>query len=364
MTKSFSAYLDALRFFAAFLVVMSHFAYPRFTQGRWISIRELNLGSDAVIVFFVLSGLVISYSVQNKLVSPGQYTFDRLTRLYSVSVPALIFGFVLDRSGSFISLEHYDGWYYNPVPLWELLLRGLTFSTEWTGLQTRLGTNGPYWSLSYEAAYYALFGILIFTQGLLRIFLLAGGALIAGINVLLLLPCWLLGVALQSKLFIGRLPDKRVALALALTPAALYAIALVTGLPNILSLQYSVAVQVLRFSDEFVWNNILALLVVVHLFGMAGLLKSQKTHFRRGVRWLAGGSFSLYLVHYPALQFFAAVGIAGSNLLHDVALLGATCILCFVFAAFFERPLARLRTAVRPFFFRHSTANVRDIGNG
>ncbi len=89
MTKSFSVYLDALRFCAAFLVVMSHFAYPRFTEGRWVWIRELNIGSDAVIVFFVLSGLVISYSAQNKLGMPRQYAFDRLTRLFSVALPAL-----------------------------------------------------------------------------------------------------------------------------------------------------------------------------------------------------------------------------------------------------------------------------------
>jgi len=359
MNRSFSIYLDALRFCAAFIVVMSHFAYPRFTEGRWMWIRELNLGSDAVIVFFVLSGLVISYSAPNKSGMFREYAFDRLTRLFSVAFPALLVGFALDRFGSFIAPEIYNGWYYNPVPFWEMLVRGLTFSNEWTGLQTRLGTNGPYWSLSYEAAYYALFGIMIFTGGVLRLVLLVAGALVVGVNVLLLMPCWLLGVAVQKRISAGRLPDGKVALAFALTPAMLYALALATGLPDLLSQQYSAANWGLRFSDEFVWNTLLAVLVAVHLLGLAGLLTSQKARFQRPVRWLAGGSFSLYLIHYPALQFFAAVGLAGSSLLQDVAFLSATCVLCFTFAAFFERPLGRWREAVRPLFFPRGTTGTR-----
>ena len=159
MTQGFSIYLNLLRFFAAFLVLFSHFAYPRFTGGRWIWVRDLNLGSDAVIVFFVLSGFVIALVADQKKTGFEGFAFDRLTRLMSVALPALVLGFVLDRTGAQISAQTYDNWFYNPLSFTEQMIRGLTFSNEWSGLATRLGTNGPYWSLSYEAAFYALFAV-------------------------------------------------------------------------------------------------------------------------------------------------------------------------------------------------------------
>ncbi len=61
MNRGFSTYLDLLRFGAAVVVLMSHYGYERMSGGRWLWIRDLNLGSDAVIVFFVLSGFVIAH---------------------------------------------------------------------------------------------------------------------------------------------------------------------------------------------------------------------------------------------------------------------------------------------------------------
>ncbi|MEM1196813.1 MAG: acyltransferase [Pseudomonadota bacterium] len=349
MTRGFSLYLDGLRFCAALIVLMSHLAYPRFTEGRWIWIRELNLGSDAVVVFFVLSGLVISHSVERKAGQPGQYAFDRLSRLVSVALPALLVGFALDRIGAALAPGLYSGWQYNPLPLWETVVRGLTFSNEWTGFETRLGTNGPYWSLSYEAAYYALFGVAVYTRGVKRWALLAAGAIVVGLNVLLLMPCWLFGVVLQKYISQGRLPSRKTAYALALAPVAFYAAALAVDLPTAISQLYPALEWRLRFSDEFVWNTLLALLVMAHLTGIAALCKERSGRFERPVRWLAGGSFSLYLVHYPALQFFAALGIAGSTVVWDLALLSVVCVFCYGFASLFERPLGRWREAMRTF---------------
>ena len=59
------------------------------------------------------------------------------------------------------------------------------------------GVDSPVWSLSYEAAYYALFAIAIFTRGNRRIVLMAICCLIFGTAMLWLLPVWLAGVGLQ-----------------------------------------------------------------------------------------------------------------------------------------------------------------------
>ncbi|MQQ07897.1 acyltransferase family protein [Epibacterium sp. SM1979] len=349
MSRGFSLYLDGLRFLAAVLVLLSHFAYPRFSDGRWLWVRELNLGSDAVVLFFVLSGLVISHVVAAKPGGACQYAFDRLTRLISVAFPALLLGFGLDCIGAAIAPQIYDGWMYNPLPLWELLLRGLTFSNEWGGIATRLGTNGPYWSLSYEAAYYALFGIAVYTQGPRRIALIALGAWCVGLNILLLMPAWLVGVGLHRMVVFGVKPSKRAALYLAIVPVLFYVGALAYDLPQLLRAPIAAYQPSLRFSDEFIWNLALAVLVGAHLWGMANLLSGQgRGRAARSLRWLAAGSFSLYLLHYPVLQVLAGIGLASHTLAEDVVLLGATGIACFLFAEVFERRLPVFRRWLQP----------------
>lgn len=165
MTRGLSLWLDALRVAATLIVVFSHVAYARFTRGDYEFVRELNVGSDAVIVFFVISGLVIAFAAERDK-TLGTYAFNRLTRLLSVLLPALVLTFALDHIGHPMDASAYPDRFYQPLPLWEMLARGLTMSNEW-GLfdRVRLGTNGPLWSLSYEAAYYVLFGVAVFCTG-------------------------------------------------------------------------------------------------------------------------------------------------------------------------------------------------------
>lgn len=351
MTRGFSLYLDFLRFGAAFIVLLSHIAYPRFSDGRWLWIRELNLGSDAVIVFFVLSGLVIAHVAKRKHSGLGPFAFDRITRLVSVALPALVLGYGLDRLGAHLAPAIYAGWYYNPLPLWEMMVRGLSFSSEWTGMATRLGTNGPFWSLSYEAAYYTLFAFAFYLRGLRRVALLLAGMLLFGLNILLLMPSWLMGVALHTWIMGRRRPGRFVSMGLAVLPVVAYALALWTDLPGVLShmtagLNHALA---LRFSDEFVWNGWLGLLVTLHLAGMTGLTSDSVAPRRAQVgRWLAGGSFSLYLIHYPVLQFFAVLPLkSGHGWLDDALLLALTLLIGFVFAGLFERRLHTWRAMLR-----------------
>lgn len=356
MTPRLSTYLDLLRVVAALVVLLSHWAYPRFTRGDHLWIRELNLGSDAVVLFFVLSGLVIAWTAGTADRTAGRYAFRRVTRLLSVAAPALLLTLLLDRLGSRLDPEAYRGWWYHPAPAWRVLLQGLSFTSEWGPFGFRPGTNGPYWSLSYEAAYYLLFGIAVFTRGARRLLLLALGALAVGVKVLALAPSWLLGVAVARAL---REPVRRPRAAcwlLVLAPPALYALLLALGLPGLLrgltaALLGPAALEALRFSDEFLWNAVIGALAAAHLLGVAGL--GGTTVPRRAaaaVRWLAGASFSIYLVHYPALQFLDALLPAfGPPGLRDLALLAGVLALCLGFAQLFERPLPAFRAALGRF---------------
>lgn len=357
MTRSFSLYLDALRILAAVVVVISHIGYPRFTDGRWLWVRELNLGSDAVVVFFVLSGLVIAFTAEAKDRTIGGFAFSRITRIMSVALPALVIGWVLDRMGAQLFPDFYALGWYEPLPIGEQLLRGLSFSNEWAGLETRLGTNGPYWSVSYEVAYYAIFAMAFYLRGMLRVVLVLSGVIMAGLNIMLLAPCWVIGVLTWQRIKQGRKVRREVARVFLLAPFIIYATALTVDLPTILLYFTKVVLGLdgLRFSDEFIWNGILAIGVGVHLIGAANLFDDEPTAQRSArIKWLAGGSFSLYLMHYPLFQFLGpALPDSGLPLLNDVVLFAVTVLFCLFFAQVFERTLTTqrlmLQSLVGPF---------------
>ena len=358
MSPRFSHYLDFVRFSAAFVVLLSHFAYERFTQGYYSIIRDFNLGSDAVVLFFVLSGFVISFAATQKDKNLSAFTFSRLTRLYTVAIPALILTLFCDFIGLSLNSDFYTNTgFYNALS-WDVYwIRGLTFSNYWMGDSIRLGSNGPFWSLSYEAAYYCLFAFLLFTKGFVRIATVVLCLFIFGLKILLLAPAWFFGSAAYFAL--QKYRDKRIKkpiiIAMITLPIVSYIFMLAVGVaPFLRSLTYVLVGDemfwTLAFSDEFLWNGLLGLLFTIHLSGV-NLWLSREDIRPRGeslVKWLAGASFSIYLVHYPILQTLGAtMPKTEFVLLNHLILLTLTCIFCFAFAAIFERPLHRVRSVLK-----------------
>ena len=358
MTNRFSVYLDFLRFAAAIIVFLSHYAYARFTDGYYLIIRELNLGSDAVVFFFVLSGLVIAYTTDVKDKTLKDYIFHRVTRLYSVIIPALFLTIILDMWGNSIAPENYNGWWFNDAPAWEQFLRGVTLTNEWANQHFRVGTNGPYWSLSYEAAYYILFGIGFYVTGLKKYILLLLLVLIFGFPVMALFPTWLLGVWAYKRIKAKELSISY-AWRWALLPPVFYMICLYMNLPAKLLLLTQLLLGVdfvsntLWFSNEFIWNLIIAKLVAFHLVGMSVLFKSHQDDvselLSRPIRWCAGATFTIYIVHYPALQFIDAVLPELSILLRHILMLLLVLGVCFLFAEVSERRLKWLRNKFKTY---------------
>ena len=96
-------------------------------------------------------------------------------------------------------------------------------------------------------------------------------------------------------------------------------------------------IAALRFSNEFAWNGLLGLIVAA----------DPDPRWDKAVSWLAGSSFSLYLVHYPALQFWnAVIPQMDGGILRDGSLLAVTQITCFAFASLFEHRLGAFRKAL------------------
>jgi peptidoglycan/LPS O-acetylase OafA/YrhL len=362
VTRGLSLYLDAVRFLAAAVVLLSHFAYVRFTGGGYIWIRELNLGSDAVVLFFVLSGFVIAYTADTKDTVLSRFLFNRATRIYSVAVPAVAITLLLDAIGSRLDPTAYDGWWYASADPVGRAVRALTFTNELWFNHVRIGTNGPYWSLAYEVWYYALFAAAFFLSGARRVLVLLLVGLIMGPKILLLCPAWWLGVWAYRRVKSGVEWPRALAWAGAIAPVAVYALCLAGDVPPLLlgtteaALGPGFVAVALKFSNEFVWNTIIAALAALHFVAVAALYRARVGAARGGaaIRWLAGATFSLYLVHYPTLQFFDALLPAMESAARDLALLAATVALCLAFAALFERTLPQQRAALHALSARAS----------
>lgn len=168
----------------------------------------------AVMCFFVLSGFFVGGSVldsfsQNRW-SWTRYGIQRLTRLWTVLIPALFFTLLLDMVGKKIGDHVY---YAGARDSFNCFFGNLFFFQTITCAD--YGSNGALWSLANEFWYYLLFPLVcfsLFTRGKVggRIFCATAAAL-----ALILLPrqltalglIWLTGVAASrcvSKPFLFR----------------------------------------------------------------------------------------------------------------------------------------------------------------
>jgi peptidoglycan/LPS O-acetylase OafA/YrhL len=313
VNRTTSLYLDLVRFSAAVLVVLTHLAYTRFSGGMLTPLRTY--GNDAVMIFFVLSGYVIAYTVAQRDRDFRTYAVNRFARLYSVAIPAIILTFILDHIGRQVDPVLYDGfWYQGNAPL-SRMLAAITFTNELWFRSVRLFTNGPYWSLGYEFWYYMLFAAAVYARGKTRAFLLIGICALVGPKILLLLPVWLLGVWVH-RVNSGPALSGRLGAVLFVLPIALYIAFRYSGMRDAL-LQWSY-VQFgrsfvegeLMWSNEFLAAYCIGLMVACNFIGVhavSGKLAPLLTPFEKPIRNWAGCTFSIYLFHYPLLQFFKAV---------------------------------------------------------
>lgn len=125
---------------------------------------------QAVLVFFVLSGYFVGGSVLQSMGGKGfstsRYALARLSRLWTVLVPALI----LTLCADFVGVRENPGAYHGtlhdvfssgPTNASPARWDGMTFFGNLFFLQTIAtsvyGTNGPLWSLANEFWYYVLF---------------------------------------------------------------------------------------------------------------------------------------------------------------------------------------------------------------
>jgi peptidoglycan/LPS O-acetylase OafA/YrhL len=176
-----SAFIDLSRWVAAMLVLIMHLRGVYFVDYSELSSRSLinkifyfitGFGSQAVVIFFVISGYLVGgktyEQIKSKNFSPGNYFISRFSRIYIVLFPALVIGSALDWFG--INYLNQNGIYSYAFGNSDLMqpadarLNTGVFLINLASLQTIagpvLGSNRALWSLANEWWYYILFPIM------------------------------------------------------------------------------------------------------------------------------------------------------------------------------------------------------------
>lgn len=166
--------IDFVRWFSALLVLLYHVrlnlvvpysAVPE--NSRTLFVKALyaiaGCGDLAVVCFFVVSGFLVGGAVVSDVAagrfSARDYFINRFARIYTVLIPALAVGFFLDliRIGQFGLSDGAGGETTNSYSSGTIV--GNIVSLQAILVPT-LGSNLPLWSLAFEVFYYIAFPAL------------------------------------------------------------------------------------------------------------------------------------------------------------------------------------------------------------
>ncbi|MVW58885.1 acyltransferase family protein [Massilia sp. NEAU-DD11] len=302
-----SIYLDLLRYVAALMVYLFHAGH--FAQHKLPFFGTY--GGLGVTVFFVLSGFVIALSSTGKRRDIVDYFIARLARLWSVALPAILLTLVLDTLGQWLALSAYAPMQPYPAYKW-IAASGITalFLNQIWFLDIWLGTNGPFWSLSYEFWYYAVFATLIYLRGWRRVAMAGLVIGFAGPGIIIAFPVWLLGVGLFHLLRENAAESQKLlglgALLVSVAGLILYVMMGASKTFTALPVAYPL-VNLKPWGINF-WpqSYVVGLLIALNIYGFARMqqvFRNPSEKMVRLVRTTAETSFGLYLFHYPLMYF-------------------------------------------------------------
>lgn len=350
-----SVLLDLLRGLASLLVLGTHWRNLLFVDYGQVlpGVRTFfapgyvltSNGHRAVVIFFVLSGYLISSSIFRSLQRNtwhwGRYLLQRLARLWIVLLPGLLLGALWDRIGILLwqAPALYRG-VNNDHVMQDVVVTGhlSTFLANTVFLQGPyayvFGSNTPLWSLSNEFWYYLLFPLGLLSvmqaQGWPRRALHAAGfvlvALFVGKSLMLAFPLWLMGVLL---VWLPRAPDS----SLLRWGALLLLLLCFFGIPTRFAIGNDYVIGVV--STAAIWT-----------FLGAQHRCPGNTPLARIAHQLARFSFTLYVVHMPLLTLLTSVTVHDQRWQPNAkTVLAALCmLLCTLGYAWLIAMLTEFRT--------------------
>ena len=312
-------YLDVLRALAAETVLVSH--ATRF----WQSLQPAAAPAFGVLLFFLISGFLITRSVQNRWDVPGfgfrSYAIERFARIYTAMVPAICLVAIVDAfsadTGHFENADRLTvvNWFGNLAMLQDfpvfLVARRALGDSDW--FIRPFGSAQPFWTLSIEWWIYIVFGwvALVRLRGQRLVF---WGHL--GLAFAIVTPAyhfaagyadgltlyWMTGMA--ASLFYPAL--------VRLTGHAAAAAGLSWRQLILLGTSTCLAAMAIRLARnntayEYAFTIFTAGAIFLPLYGLERAVRPVAAWLRRAVAFVAGYSYSLYLIHATIIIYWASL---------------------------------------------------------
>lgn len=319
-----SMHLDALRGAAALLVFVNHTRALYFTSalgskpmqgvhsgafGRWaVFDGEIKFATEAVVVFFVLSGYLVGGSVIKSLRhgrwSWRSYLVKRLSRLYVVLIPAILLTVALDHLGLY--LADAGSVYWNPPGIalgttldlvqrlqWPVVLGNLFFLQGI--LVSEVGTDVALWSLANEFWYYLIFPMIAICFFARYRWYIRSGYILASVGLLYFITLWL-----DAQFPIWIAGALLVMIPQGLTEKSARIGSLVSF---VLLLVTMIAVRLLHLRAINA-DYLIAIATCIFLYCVVQLRRpAAASLYKRVSRFFSNISYSLYLFHLPISVF-------------------------------------------------------------
>jgi peptidoglycan/LPS O-acetylase OafA/YrhL len=331
VAPEFLVYLEFVRFVSAVVVVFDHLLTSAYF-GQALFLMPSGLGHLGVVVFFVLSGFIMQWRRTVCKETSIEYISNRISRIYSVLILALLFTPIIDFIGMQASIQPYS-LQLDDRPILRLIIHGFLLQSFWT-LGVGYFSNSPLWTLSFEAVYYACYWFVFYARKPFFALLLL---LCAGPKVVLLAPLWMLGVAVLPLSQIAVTWSKLTRWLLGLFSLVLFALSFVIQYPVASLFGIPLAGATIFFSDYFAGAavGLHFVLVAAKPFRFAERLSSL-------IKWLASFSYELYALHMPIIVLFIAY-FGGKSSGVAVLSLGT----CFVIALGASKVASKLKIILR-----------------
>lgn len=339
ISRPYSLALDVIRVCAALVVVACHAGQLGLLAHRW-PLSEM-VQHTAVIVFFILSGLVISNATMLRETALPDYAIARFSRIMPVAVAGIVLGNAIWFAGWYLKVDLGQPPDYDQAD-WRSALLPLVFMSE-ALFGSGPVANPPFWSLCYEVWYYAIFAAATFFRGRRRFIYVTLLALFAGPRIVILMPVWLAGVWLQKR--ISGFEMTRAKGATFILVGAASAIVIASLAEKLAGLTQTLTTLGYPFfkSSQFWLADWLITPSIVAIFAGAIPWSNASARwlerFAGPIRLAAGSSFTIYIIHWPILSLATAAGIRARNLPEFVAMIAALVALAVPVAALLEQRL-------------------------
>ncbi len=341
-----SMMLHAIRWIAALIVLLGHVQmWSRVKTGSGAFGWEYmgDHAHAAVVVFFVLSGFVISWAVdRNTGLTWKKYYIDRFTRIYSVLPIAIIFTVLIDSVGAGISQAYSDPALIPQDNYWVRFLVNLFSVQGFQGYRVQFGSNPALWSIGYEIFYYIVFGLMFFWREIfqsrvkLACVVVLGLFFLAGAKISLYFLIWLMG-------FVAYRIQKKLILSVGYF---WFFLALVLWVNHFVVYKAMGDIEYLR---DFSLGLAVAALFVPAMPSV-GTIRLHK--------FMADFSYSLYVFHLPIVFFTYFVIYDEINPIKLLPM--ATVIICMIFAWLISIFTEKKRVVLRDWLMRRAEPKVHE----